>query len=77
MLCLLILAKKVCCLLADQVRLFPVSVTCAKYVQIYAFPLKLSKLAHSPVEDASEKFKVKKKSNFRETFRCSRIMVDG
>ena len=62
-------------LLAGQVRLSPVSVTCSKYVQIYVFPVELSKLADNPVEATSEKFKVK--SYFREKFRCSRIMVDG
>ena len=65
-------------LLAGQVRLFPVFVTCSKYVQIYVFPVelsKLSKLAHSPVEAITEELKVK--SHFREKFRCSRIMVDG
>ena len=62
-------------LLAGQVRLFPVFVTCSKYVQIYVFPVELSKLADGPVEATSEKLKVK--SYFREKFRCSRIMVDG
>ena len=66
------LAKKEEGLLAGQVRLFPVSVTCSKYVQIYVFPVKLAKLADSPVETTSEKFKFK--SHFREKFRCSRIM---
>ena len=45
-------------LLAGQVRLFPVSVTCSKYLQIYVFPVELSKLADSPVEATSEKLKV-------------------
>ena len=62
-------------LLAGQVRLFPVSVTCSKCVQIYAFPVELSKLAGNAVEATSEKLKVK--SYFREKLRCSRITVDG
>ena len=62
-------------LFAGKVRLFPASVTCSKYVQIYAFPVELSKLADSPVEATSEKFKVE--SYFREKFRCSRVMVVG
>ena len=61
-------------LLAGQVRLFPVSVTCSTYVQIYVFPVELFKLSDSPVEATSEKLKVE--SYFREKFRCSRIMVD-
>ena len=69
----IVLAKKI--FLAGQVRLFPVSVTCSKYVQIYVFPVGLSKLADSPLEATSEMLKVK--SYFREKFRCSRIMVDG
>ena len=52
------LAKKEEGLLAGQVRLFPVSVTCSKYLQIYVFPVELSKLADSPVEATSEKLKV-------------------
>ena len=60
--------------LAGQVRLFPVSVTCSTYVQIYVFPVQLSKLADSPVEATSEKLKFK--SHFRAKLRCSRIMVD-
>ena len=51
-------------LLAGQVRLFPVYVTCSKHVQISVFPVELSKLADSPVEPTSEKLKVK--SYFRE-----------
>ena len=36
-------------LLTGQVRLFPVSVTCSKHEQIYAFPVELSKPAEIPV----------------------------
>ena len=43
-------------------------------VQIYVFPVQLSKLADSPVEATSEKLKFK--SHFRAKLRCSRIMVD-
>ena len=37
-------------LLAGEVRLFPVSVSCSKYVQIYVFLVELPKLADNPVE---------------------------
>ena len=65
--CSFVLAKKVC-LLSSVRYLLEV---CANL----SIPVELSKLADSPVEATSEKFKVK--NYFREKFRCSRIMFDG
>ena len=42
--------------LSGLMRLFPVSVTCSKYVKIYVLPVELSKLSDNPIEATSEKF---------------------
>ena len=60
MLCSFVLAEKVC--LLAKCGSFLLSDTCSKYVQIYVFPVKLSKRADSPFEATSEKIKVKSHS---------------